>query len=225
MSSALGEMLPLAIGVAISPIPIVAVILMLFSARAKTNGPAFLVGWLAGLIVVGIIVLAVSDAGNVDGDDDASTVASLVKLGLGLLLIAMAVRQWRGRPKEGEAPKIPKWMAAIDSVTPVKALGLGALLSGVNPKNLALTVGAAVAIAQAGLSTGDTAIVYAVFVILGSASIAVPVIYYLAGGASAAKTMESWKSWLLTHNAAVMAVLLLVFGFSLLGKGIGGLFD
>ncbi|MGH2601680.1 MAG: GAP family protein, partial [Dehalococcoidia bacterium] len=121
--------------------------------------------------------------------------------------------------------KVPKWMQAIDAVTPVKALGLGALLSGINPKNLALVVGASVVIAQAGLSTGDTAITFAIFVIIASLSIAVPVIYYLVGGEGAKKTMDGWKAWLLHNNAAVMAVLLLVFGVSLVGQGIGGVFD
>jgi hypothetical protein len=51
------------------------------------------------------------------------------------------------------------------------------------------------------------------------------VLYYLVGGEGAKKAMDSWKAWLLANNAAVMAVLLLVMGVSLLGKGIGGLFD
>ncbi|MGH2603407.1 MAG: GAP family protein, partial [Dehalococcoidia bacterium] len=105
MGPAIGDILPLAIGVAISPIPIVAVILMLFSARARSNGPAFLVGWLVGLIVVGVIVLSLSGAGDVDSDEDASNVASVIKLVLGVLLLVMAVRQWRGRPHPGEAAK------------------------------------------------------------------------------------------------------------------------
>jgi threonine/homoserine/homoserine lactone efflux protein len=133
-----------------------------------SNGPAFLLGWIVGLVVVGLIVLAVSDAGDVDSNDDSSAIAALLKLALGLLLIVLAGKQWRGRPKEGEEAEVPKWMQAIDAVTPLRALGLGGLLSGVNPKNLALTLGAALVIAQAGLSTGDTAWALAVFVIIAS---------------------------------------------------------
>jgi hypothetical protein len=40
----ISEVLTFAIGVAISPVPIIAVILMLFSQRTKVNGPSFLVG-------------------------------------------------------------------------------------------------------------------------------------------------------------------------------------
>ena len=37
-------MLPAAVGVAISPIPIIAVVLMLVSTRGRSNGPAYLIG-------------------------------------------------------------------------------------------------------------------------------------------------------------------------------------
>jgi hypothetical protein len=221
---AIGEILPLAIGIAVSPVPIVAVILMLFSPRARSNGPAFLLGWVAGLIVAGVIILVLAEGGDVGSGGGPSTTASWIKLLLGVGLLFLALRQWRGRPQQGEQAKVPKWMQAIDTVTPVKAAGLGALLSSVNPKNLALAIGAALAIAQLGLSTGDTAVSYGMFVVLGSLGIAVPVIYYLVGGEGAKKTMDGWKAWLLANNAAVMAVLFLVMGASLLGKGIAGVF-
>ena len=68
---------------------------------------------------------------------------------------------------------------AIDGFTPVRSLGFGALLSGVNPKNLALTLAAAATIAQAGLDGGETAISIAVFVVIGSLTVAGPVVFYL----------------------------------------------
>ena len=132
-------------------------------------------------------------------------------------------KQWKGRPKPGDEPKTPKWMAAIDAFTPAKSLGLGALLSGVNPKNLALTLAAAVTIAQAELSTSEAAISLMVFIIIASLSVAAPVLIYLTMGEKASKTLNSWKTWLIANNATVMFVLLLVLGVLLVGKGIGGL--
>ena len=64
MGSAIGEILPLAVGVAISPIPIIAVVLMLSTPKGKGNGLAFLLGWLIGLGLVGVIVLLVADPGR-----------------------------------------------------------------------------------------------------------------------------------------------------------------
>jgi len=218
---AISEVLPYAVGVAISPIPIIAVILMLFSNRSKTNGPAFLVGWIIGLGVVVGVVYAIADASDVATDSSASDGSSTVQVVLGVVLLVLALRNWRKRPGPGEEAAMPKWMATIDAFTPVKALGLGVVLSAVNPKNLIISVGAAAAVAQAGESTSDSVVALAVFVILASLSIAVPVFFYLLGGAKAKTVLDGWKAWLSANNAAVMAVLLLVFGVVLIGKGTG----
>ena len=93
----------------------------------------------------------------------------------------------------------------------------------VNPKNLSLTVAAAVSVAQEGLSTISAALVLALFVVLASLSIAVPVALYVFGGASAARGLDGLREWLDANNATVMAVLLVVIGVVLLGKGLSGL--
>jgi len=175
LGSAIGNILPLSLGVAISPIPIIAVILMLLSSKARTNGPAFLVGWVAGLVVVSIAVTALAGDAGLGSGGGGSTAGSLIKLLIGLLLIGLGVREFRKRPRPGEQPSLPGWMRAIDSFTPVKALGIAFLLSAVNPKNLSLTVAAAVTIAQQGLSTASAAFVLALFVVLAGLSIVVPV--------------------------------------------------
>jgi len=223
MGNALGNILPMAIGVAISPVPIIAVILMLFTQRARSNGTAFLVGWVLALVVVGSVVLILANLGKISAGGTPSTLAYVLKLLLGLLFILMSIRQWRGRPKEGEEPHMPKWMATIDKFTPGKAFGFAALLAGVNPKNLGLTLAAALSIAQANLSGAQAWIVLAVFVIIASLTVAVPVLYYLFAGQSAEKTLTSWKAWLVANNATVMCILLLVLGALLLGQGLGGL--
>ena len=223
MSEAIGAVLPLAIGVAISPIPIIAVILMLFSARARTNGIAFLAGWVLALLVVGAVVLALAAAGRVGSDDSASNLAALVKALLGVLFLFLAFRQWGSRPAEGEAAPMPSWMVAIDSFTTGRSLGLAALLGGVNPKNLALTAGAGLAIAQAGVSGVSAVVALVIFVAIASLSVAIPVLYFLAAGDGAKQTLDGWKAWLLANNAAVMAVLFVVLGFVLLGQGTSAL--
>ena len=111
-------------------------------------------------------------------------------------------------------------MAGIDAFSPLKAVILGVLLAGVNPKNLLLTLAAAVGLAELGLSTTDAAVSLLVFVVVASLTIAVPVIYYLVGGEHAKSELDSLKSWLAVHNAAVMAVLFVVFGVDLIAKGI-----
>jgi hypothetical protein len=118
---------------------------------------------------------------------------------------------------------MPKWMATIDTFTPGKSFGLGALLAGVNPKNLALTLAASVSIGQANLTGAEPWFTLLVFVVIASATVAGPVLYFLMAGASAERTLTSGKVWLIANNATVMAVLFVVFGAVLVGQGFGGL--
>jgi threonine/homoserine/homoserine lactone efflux protein len=118
---------------------------------------------------------------------------------------------------------MPKWMAGIDALTPGKAFGLGLLLDGVNPKNLILTLGAATGLAQLGLSTADAVVSLIVFVVVGSLTIAGPVVYYLLGGEKAKTELNALKGWLALHNGAVMTVLFLVLGVDLIAKGLAPL--
>ena len=220
MGQGISEVLTYAVGVAISPVPIIAVILMLFSARARVNGPLFLLGWVLALGVVSGIVYVVSDQGNASTSSTASDTISWGKIVFGVLFLLLAARQWRSRPAPGVEPPMPKWMAGIDALKPGKAFGLGLLLAGVNPKNLLLAIAAAAGLAQLGLSTTDAVVSLIVFVVVGSLTIAGPVLYYLLGGDKAKTELDELKGWLTIHNPAVMAVLFVVFGIDLIAKGI-----
>jgi threonine/homoserine/homoserine lactone efflux protein len=158
-------------GVAISPIPIIAIILMLVTPKAKSNGSAFAIGWVLGLAVVPTIVLILAAGSNHSTSSGPTRTVSIIKLVLGVLLMVPAARQWRGRPKPGESPKMPKWMEAIDKFTVAKALGTGVLLSALNPKNLALSIATGLSIAQASFSTGEQVGVVIIYVALGSLTV------------------------------------------------------
>lgn len=220
MLSVIGDVLPLAIGIAISPVPIIAVILMLMSGRARENASAFLVGWLLGLTAVVAVVLVIGGAAGIDSGS-GSTLGSVVAIALGIVLLVLGARQWQKRPAPGEASELPAWMQTIDELQPTRAFLLGALLSGVNPKNLSLAIGAAIVMGSAALDLPALVVAVVVFVLLASASIIVPVVYALTGGESAASTLDSWRVWLTEHNATVMTVLLVVIGVVLVGRGLG----
>jgi hypothetical protein len=182
----------------------------------------FLLGWLAGAAIAGGIVLAIADAVGIS-KGDPSTGAYVFKIVLGVLLLVGAFRQWRNRPGEGEEPTMPKWMEAIDKFNWAKSLGLGALLSGVNPKNLVLIVAASAAIAQAGIAVAQQVGALAVFVIIGTVGVLLPLTVYFLMRKRAVEILEGWKKWLAVNNAVVMIVLFLVFATVLIGKGIVGL--
>jgi len=222
MIQVIGDLLPSALGVALSPVPIIAVILMLGTPKARATGSAFAVGWIAGLVIASTIVL-VATSGASDSTSATATGVNWFQVAIGALFLLLALKQWRDRPAQGEEAEMPAWMASIDTFSVGKSLGLGALLSGVNPKNLALTAAAAASISQAGLGGTDSAIAVAVFVIIGSLTVAGPVVFYLVASKRAAGPLASIKDFMSVHNPAIMMILLLVLGVKLLGQGLGAL--
>lgn len=141
---------------------------------------------------------------------------------LGALLVLVALKQWRARPQDGKAAPTPKCMGAIDSFTPPKDAGAGAVLVGVNPKNLLLAVAAA-AIAQTSIPGGELAIAYAIFALIGTVGVGAPVVIYFAMGDRAGPILDRLKAWMGAHNAVIMALLCIVIGAKLVGDGIAGL--
>jgi threonine/homoserine/homoserine lactone efflux protein len=223
MGDAIGQVLPFAVVVALSPIPIIGVVLMLGTPRGHSNGPAFILGWLIGLSVVGTIVLLVASGANASESGEPATWVGVLKLGLGALLLLLAVKQWRGRPRGDADAALPGWMRTVDHFTAGRAVAMGVALSAINPKNLVLTIGAATAIAQSGISTGDQAIALAVFILVGTLGPGIPVAIYFLMGERAERMLDDLKEWMGHHNAAIMTVLLLVIGVKLLGDGISAL--
>ena len=220
MGEAIGQMLPAAVGVAISPFPIVAVVLMLATPRARTNGPAFLAGWLAGLALLGAILLTVSNHLDPTSSSGPATWVTVVKLLAGLALVYLAFRQWQGRPRGGVAPEEPRWMASVDGFTPVKTASTGAVLSTVNPKNFLLALAGVEAIAGAGISVGEEAIAWLVFILIGSLGVIAPLAVYFALGARSQQILEDLKGWMIQNSAVIMTVLLFVIGVKLVGDAI-----
>ena len=182
MGHGISAILTFAVGVAISPVPIIAVTLMLFSQRARVNGLMFLLGWVVALAIVSGIAYLAADQANAATDSTTSDAIAWGKIVFGVLFLLLAARNWRSRPAPGTEPEMPKWMAGIDALKPAKALGLGLLLAGVNPKNLMLAAAAGAALAALGLSTANAVGSLIVFVVIASLTIAGPVVYFLLGG-------------------------------------------
>ena len=222
LSQAIGNLLPSAVGVALSPIPIIAIIVMLGTKDARRNGPAFAAGWVLGLSAVSLVVLFVRGSSASDSSSADSSGIDWSQVLFGVLFLVMARNQWRKRPPKGEAAPMPKWMESIDHIAPTKAFSLGILLSAVNPKNLALTAAAAAGIAQVGLSDGDELVAAAVFVVIGSVSVVGPVVFNLVAPERAAKPLAAVEEFMAQNNAVIMMVILLLLGVKMLGSGLGG---
>jgi len=148
---------------------------------------------------------------------------NVLLLGLGLLLLAAAVGQWRARPSGGEETSTPGWMRTIDDFTVAKAGGAGFALSALNPKNLLLTVAAAAEIAEMGLSAGRQAALLLGFVLVGSAGVLTPLVLALVLRDRSRELLEDLRGWMARYNAVIMGVLFLLIGAKLIGDAVSGL--
>ena len=221
MGSAITDVVPIAVGMVLAnPFPVLAVILLLFSPRDGTTAPAFLIGWVAGLVVALVLLLYVVPTERFVGDsEDPSTLASVIRFSIGLLLLGLAAKQWGSRPKTGETATLPGWITSLEASSAAAALGIGAALAGINPKNLAFTVAVAVVIAQAHLTTGATAVVILIFVLLGSLGVMVPVLWQVVQQERARATLMEWRNWLEVNYHTVTAVVFILFGIVLASQG------
>jgi threonine/homoserine/homoserine lactone efflux protein len=222
VSQAIGQVLSLAVGVALSPIPIVGVVLMLGTPRARSNGLAFIAGWIVGLAGAGTIVLLVSSGVGASSAGQPAEWVNIMKLVLGVLLLVIAVRQWRERPQGEGDQALPSWMQAIDRFSAWKAAGFGVLLSAVNPKNLLLVVGAGAAIAQTGIAGGEQAVALTVFVLVGTIGTGAPVVLYFALGERSKSMLDDLKRWMAANNNVILAAICVVIAAKLIGDGISG---
>jgi threonine/homoserine/homoserine lactone efflux protein len=223
MGQAIGQVLSFGVGVALSPVPIIAVVLMLATRKGRTNGPAFLAGWVVGIAVLGTVVLLVASGASASEQGAPATWVSIVKIVLGLLLLLLAIRQWRGRPRGDGQPELPAWMKTVDTFTPARSAAMGVTLSAVNPKNLLLVVGAAAAIAQTGASTASQAVALIVFIVIATLGVGAPVAIYYLMGDRATKILGDLHDWLARENATIMAVICLIIGAKLIGDAITAL--
>ena len=219
--AAIGQSFPVAVGLLLAATPMVIIAVLLVIKRpAKVMG-AFLVGWMLGLTVVGGIVILVADL--VMLATEPAWWASCIKIALGVLLIALAVRKWRARPGDGDEPTVPKWMAAADTMTAGKAFVLALLLASVNPKHLVLVVAGATTIADATARAHEQVIALVVFVVVASLGVAAPAVVSRVLGDRSAPVLAAADRWMTANNAVIMAVVLLVLGAILIGNGVAAL--
>ena len=222
MGEAVGNVLPLAVAVAVFPVPIIAMVIVVGSERGRAKGFAFVLAWLVGLAAVGTLTLVLAGALDASNSGGPATWVAVVLLVLGLLLVWLAVKQWLGRPRRGEKTPLPGWMRKIDDFGAGKAALTGFTLSALNPKNVLLAAAAALEIAEFGLPPGQQAVALLVFVVLASLGVLTPLVLSVVLGERSGELLERIRGWMAQNNAVIMAVLLLLIGAKLIGDAISG---
>ena len=224
MGVVIGDILPLALGIAIGPLPVIAVILLLTGERGRSKGLAYLVGWLVGLLLLMMSIFLLVHRQDFSRGSSPSLLVSWLTLlaGIGLLLAAYYI--WRRRPASDVRPELPGWLKTIHQIRPLVALAVGFFLGLVSLKNLVFATAAASQIGQAHLAVTQALLVILIFIVIASLGVASPVYVSFAKGKQAEAILANWEQWLSLNNTTILCVLCLIIGADLLGDGLGALF-
>lgn len=220
MAGLISELLPRAAVVAISPIPILAVVLMLLTDRGRTNSLAYLAGWAAGMAGVAVVA-ALAGAGDVA--TSPSRPVAVAMLVIAIAFIIGAVVEFRRRPRKGEEHVSPWWARFLHGMGPAQAFGLGVLLIVVNAKDALATIDAGGHLANSDAGLAGKAVALAVFVLVGCLPVLVPIGIRFALGDDAEPTLHRWRAWLERHGPLAVSIVLAVVAVALIAQAVPAL--
>jgi hypothetical protein len=215
LAAALADVVPLAIAVALSPVGVSVFLLMLLSEHEIENARAYALGWAAtfSVIAIGALLTGVSFKAT-----HPPTAVRLLEVGAGVVVIAAAVfiltRLSAGHLRRS------RWLAITDGISAWRAGVLGVLFALINPKDVALSVGAGATVSDAPLSGAQSALAIAVFAAVATVTITVPLTVALLAGERAQPTLRAWHDWLDRNAPAVTSALLAVAGVLLIVDGL-----
>lgn len=232
MNGVVVQLIPLALGIIMSPLAVIGVVAVLLSARARQNSLAFLAGWTLGACAaIGVTYLILSQLVMHEHHDPPVWV-SLLHLALAVIFTIGAAVMFaasrrikqlntqRGQDTE-VTPELPTYFQAISEFGPGKSFSLGVGLFVLNPVDLSCGIAAALTLKLSGLSTSllwGTAIV---FVIVSISSVAVPVFFLLIRGERAQGPLTDLRTWIATHTKLLNVGLLVLLAAMQFTKALG----
>jgi threonine/homoserine/homoserine lactone efflux protein len=216
-AAVLGQLIPLALVVALSPLTIIpAIVLVLQSDRARATGLAFLSGWMFGLAATTAVFVQLPRL--LDGlNRPAPTWAAWVRIAVGAALIAFGVWRWLTRHR---ATKQPAWLNRLTRMTPAGAATVGVGLILVNPKVLVMNAGAGLVIGTAGLGLPGAWLAVAYYTVIAGSTVLIPILAYAIAGERVDHRLERVKQWMERQHAVLMAGFLAAVGLLLVYTGI-----
>ena len=206
------DLLLIGLGIALEPFPLTAFILALSAEKGIWKGLAFILGWLACLVVVIAAVFITTGNNPPKPQTVPATAAIAVKLAAGVVLILIALRTKRraGRPRKPAA-----WMARLDRLSLLSVAGLAAFL-----QPWTLVAAGAATVAQAKLATAGSYLVLVLFCLLATSGYLYLQLYATFAGDRADVRLTRLRGWLNTHQDQVIIAVCLLLGLWLAGKSI-----
>ena len=219
MDNLWAALLPLIVGSALVPVQLLITILLIANSRLAA------LAWVAGATIVrlaqGALFGLVLGSGDVSTDDSGpGLVTSTLLLVAGLFFLNTAVKHLIG-DVDPDAPP-PRWMSAVDGLSPARALmfGAGAMVVGV--KFWVFTMSAIAVIGDADLGQPDAAVTFVVFAVLASSVQLVLIGVAYVAPRRADVVLSRVSGWLTAHNRELVIVIGFVFGTWFLVKALDG---
>ena len=205
---------------AVSPFPIMAVILLLSSVHGRAKGATFALGSLTAVLGLGLLLLNARTL-DIRFSQGPTRFSVILNFGLALLFLVFAIVQLVRKQDPDAAP--PRWMRMMDKITVFLALVIGFLVTITNVKFLSLVASGVADIVESGLPPTAATVVYVGFALFLQIGVILPVLYTFVRPARAADDLERLRLWLQTHNQKIMTILYFVLAAMFLYKGISKL--
>ncbi|PJJ62023.1 GAP family protein [Compostimonas suwonensis] len=221
MYQALGHILPIAVAVALSSVPIMATILILLSPKRGRSAVPYLIGWVLGLVVVVVLCALGAQAIPDPPPRQPQLVVGVVEIVIGLALVVFAVVSWR-RSLHSPGGEIPKWLHAVGTFGALASFGVAFALN-FRPKGLLLGVAAGLAVAEGSLDAGGATIVIVVYTAISASTVAAPIIVTLAAPRRMQPRLIVARDWITRNNRVVTALIMIMIGVVIIGSGLSRL--
>lgn len=228
MWTAIGEALPFALGLTLSPFVIVTGIVFLLGENGRAKSALFGLGWffaLAALTTAGFLIV---DSAMAAAEDSTEAGVHIAQLVFAALFFALAALAWRKRSRGPDTPATagpvsekPSLVSRLDGVGLLGALGTGVAQGLLVIKNIPLALSAGAVFGEAGLAGAQAASAVVVFAVIGTLGVIVPLTVTLIGGDRLTPTLRAARDWFETNMSAITLTVLLLLGTLFLGKGLG----
>lgn len=209
----LSTSLPFALGIAVSPIPVVAIVSIL--SVKPGNALPFTIGWILGLLTIGIIVFLIPGLETMQ--DEPTILSGWIRIGIGAVLAVMA--GYKGFKRSGEEAEPSKIIRRIDSAPPSGIFGLGVILTALNPKAIALTFAGAANLDAYSAGWVQQTVAFGFFILVASLTVVSPIILQMWFPVRSATLLEYLTSWLNRYNNVLSAAVLALFSILLVANG------
>lgn len=231
MVALLIKLTPLALGAAVSPVMLAAVILILSGRdRPLRRAIVFALGATVVLGAIGVFALLVLGGGTGGGSTDVSqghAHSDSIDIAFGVLLLALAGRQvarilkGRAKPDVSDDEEIEASVPKHGTAT-IKYLAGGAAAMLMNFSTIVIYIPAMRILAEPGHTTAERAVGLAYVTLIAMAVAIIPIALYASAPRFAARMLEPVGTWTKRHSKEIGAVILIVFGIYLLFKGMRG---